>query len=355
MNTQPTRPTVETDSPKLPSAPHAPAAAGLNTMRPATAAIVTNTSHPAGANHAAGGAEKALLNAFTVDVEDYFHVSGFEQQISRDSWHEFESRVELSTHRILNLLDDHQVQGTFFVLGWVAERFPQLVREIHDRGHEIGSHSYWHQLVYNLTPEQFREDLQRSRHALEDAAGQQVTVYRAPSFSITRRSLWALEILIEEGFTTDSSIFPIHHDRYGIPDAQPRLHRVATKSGPIWEFPPSVVRRVGVNLPVSGGGYFRLYPQLVTHSCLRGINQRVGEPFMFYIHPWEVDPQQPRLTAGSRLGRWRHYVNLHRTEPKLRSLLRNFNFGSMKSVIQRQVAHRAAMAAPAVSAAPRLA
>lgn len=281
--------------------------------------------------HASNAADP--VNAFTVDVEDYFQVTGFESHIRRDEWSQFESRVEHSTHRILDLLDERQVRGTFFVLGWTAEHFPALVREIHTRGHEIGSHSYWHRLVYELTPGEFRSDLQRSRDVLEAITGHAVTSYRAPSFSITSRSLWALEILVEEGFTSDSSIYPVHHDRYGIPNAERRVHRLATPAGEIWEFPPSVVRRAGFNLPVSGGGYFRLYPAAMTHSCLRSINRSQRQPFMFYIHPWEVDPEQPRLKVGSTVSRLRHYVNLAHTERKLRDLLGSFRFGPMSEVI----------------------
>jgi len=275
-----------------------------------------------------------ICNAFTVDVEDYFQVTGFERQISREMWRGYESRVERSTQRILDLLDDQQVRGTFFILGWVADCVPHLVQEIARRGHEIGSHSHWHRLVYELSPEEFREDVCRSRDRLEDLVGKAVTVYRAPSFSITKRSVWALEILVEEGFTVDSSIFPVVHDRYGMPRAPRAIHRIKTPSGTIWEFPPSVVRQGGVNLPVSGGGYFRLYPAVMTHVLLRRINRKTRQPFMFYIHPWEVDPQQPRLKAGSRLSRWRHYVNLHRTEGKLRQLLKRFRFGAMEQVIE---------------------
>ena len=189
-----------------------------------------------------------------------FRSRGSERHVDRATWDGYESRVAANTRRLLRLLDEHEVHATFFVLGWVAERFPELVREIHGAGHEIGSHSYWHRLVYELSPDAFREDLVRSRDVLEQITGEQVTAYRAPSFSITKASLWSLEILADEGFTTDSSIFPIRHDRYGIPDAQPALHRLSTAAGDLWEFPASVVRIAGMNVPVSGGGYFRLYP-----------------------------------------------------------------------------------------------
>jgi polysaccharide deacetylase family protein (PEP-CTERM system associated) len=274
-----------------------------------------------------------ILNAFSVDVEDYFQVSAFEKHVRRDQWDRWESRVEANTHRILRLLDQHGVKATFFLLGWIGERYPQLVRDIHACGHEIGSHGYWHRLIYEQTPAEFRADLRRSRDVLEDTIGQRVTAHRAASFSITEKSLWALEILVEEGFLVDSSIFPIRHDRYGIPGAEPRLHRMTTPAGPLWEFPPSVARFAGLNVPVSGGGYFRLYPLRLTLRLLRRINRREGQPFVFYLHPWEVDPGQPRMHAASRTSRFRHYVNLGRNERKLDRLLRHFRFGRLCDVV----------------------
>lgn len=276
-----------------------------------------------------------VLNAFTVDVEDYYQVSAFEKHVPRDQWDQWESRVVANTRRILALLDRRQVKGTFFVLGWVAQRHPRLVREIHAQGHEIGSHGYWHRLIYEHSPGDFRDNLRRSRNVLEDAIAR-VTAHRAASFSITARSLWALEILVDEGFSVDSSIFPIHHDRYGIPGAEPRLHRLATPAGPLWEFPPSVARIARMNLPVSGGGYFRLYPLFWTHYCLGRINRRGRQPFVFYIHPWEIDPDQPRVAGPSRLTRFRHYVSLGQTERKLDRLLARFRFGRVSNVVAAQ-------------------
>lgn len=274
-----------------------------------------------------------LANAFTVDVEDYFQVTAFERVVSRSDWGRHQSRVVANTQCLLELLARHNVSATFFVLGWVAERFPQLVREIHAAGHELGSHSHWHHLVYRMNPGEFREDLRRSLAVIEDAAGCRVKCYRAPSFSITSSSLWALEILVEEGIEIDSSIFPIYHDRYGIPSAQRRLHQLSTPAGKIWEFPPSVARFARLNLPVSGGGYFRLFPAAFTRACLRSINRSADEPFMFYIHPWEIDPEQPRVKAGSRMARWRHYVNLAQTHPKLESLLTSFQFAPLGEIV----------------------
>ena len=275
------------------------------------------------------------INAFTVDVEDYYQVSGFESEIDRDRWHQFESRVVQNTHRILNLLDMHDVQATFFVLGWVAEKHPELVRLIVQRGHEVGSHSYWHRLIYQQTPQAFREDLRRSRDVLEDITGEAVISYRAPSFSITHDSMWALEILVEEGFQYDSSVFPIHHDRYGMPGAQRGIHKLKTPSGTLIEFPPTVTRMAGVNLPVGGGGYFRLFPVAWTNFWLDRVQQADHIPAMFYIHPWEIDPDQPRLLVGGRMARFRHYVNLSKTEGKLHSLLERFQFGRLSDVLKR--------------------
>lgn len=269
-----------------------------------------------------------MLNAFTVDVEDYFQVGAFADQIPTTSWDQYESRVERNTHAVLRLLNQHQVRGTFFILGWTAERHPGLVREIQKAGHEIGSHSYWHQSIYEMTPEEFHEDLLQSCKVIEEITGEPVKSFRAPSFSITNDSLWALDILIESGIEYDSSIFPIHHDRYGIPDAEPFPYRIEKSGGTLCEFPPSVARFGKYNLPVAGGGYFRLYPARFSIACLKRINRNQQQPFMFYIHPWELDPEQPRIKCKLR-SRFRHYQNLGSTERKLDRLLRSFKFGSM--------------------------
>ena len=264
----------------------------------------------------------------TVDVEDYFHVSGFADRVSPREWDDFPSRVVANTQRILRVLDQHQTTGTFFVLGWVADRFPELVREIHSAGHEIGCHSYWHRLVYDLSPDEFRADLVTSRNVLQDITGDPVTLYRAPSFSITKQSLWALEILAEEGFTGDSSIYPVYHDRYGIPNADPAPHRIKTSAGEINEFPGNALRLGPLRLPISGGGYFRLYPFRFSRFCLDRYSRQSNRPFVFYIHPWEVDPGQPRL-PGRFLSRFRHYQNLATTEHKLNALLPRFRFSTL--------------------------
>jgi polysaccharide deacetylase family protein (PEP-CTERM system associated) len=276
------------------------------------------------------------LNAFTVDVEDYFQVTAFESNISRESWDSLPSRVMSNTHELLELLASHQVRGTFFVLGWVARQFPGLVRDIQAAGHEIGSHSFWHRLIYTQTPSEFRADLRMSKQVLEDITGHPVTAFRAPSFSITKRSLWAVDVLAQEGFTTDSSIFPTHHDRYGIPGARREIHTLTTPSGSLLEFPPSIARWAGCSLPTGGGGYFRFYPYRLTRNLLGHINQYEQRPFMFYVHPWEVDPEQPRMRIGSGWSRFRHYVNLATTEAKLNRLLSDFSFGAMADVVAAQ-------------------
>jgi polysaccharide deacetylase family protein (PEP-CTERM system associated) len=272
-----------------------------------------------------------VLNALTIDVEDYYHVTGFEKCVARERWEDFESRVDASTGKILETLERASVRATFFVLGWVAERHPELVRAIDEAGHEIGCHSYWHRLIYRQTPEEFREDLRRGRDVLQDITGKPVRAFRAPSFSITRRSFWALDVLIEEGFTTDSSIFPTHHDRYGIAEAPCRPHRIVRPAGEIWELPMPIYRRLGYPIPIGGGGYLRLYPYALTRHGLRAIN-REGRPFVVYLHPWELDPDQPRLAPG-RLRAFRHYLNLHRTHARLERLLRDFRFGTVAQVL----------------------
>lgn len=273
-----------------------------------------------------------IRNALTIDVEDYFQVSGFERDISRDNWDQYPSRVVQNTRRILSLLERRDIKATFFVLGWVADRFPELIREIDNAGHEIGSHSYWHRLVYDLSPEEFREDLRRSRDVLQAITGKPVTSYRAPSFSITSESLWALDILAEEEFKVDASVFPIRHHRCGIPDAPTHPYVHESDTARLWEFPASVARIGKANIPISGGGYFRLLPYSVTSRLLRRINQ-LTQPFVFYIHPWEFDPEQPRLKVSTRAMRFCHYVNLSSTEEKLKRLLSDFSFDRLDKVL----------------------
>ena len=269
----------------------------------------------------------------TVDVEDYFHVSVFERVIDREQWPSMESRVVANTERLLGLFDESAVKATFFVLGWVAERQPRLVKTIVGRGHELASHGYGHQLIYKQAPEEFRRDVRRAKALLEDAGGVEVRGYRAPSFSVTARSLWALDVLLEEGYRYDASIFPIRHDRYGIPDAPRWPHQLSRPAGQIFEVPGSTVRLGGTNLPVAGGGYFRILPYAWTRWGLARVNRHEKQPAVFYLHPWEIDPGQPRLPA-SALGRFRHYRNLHKTETRLRALMRDFRFGPLNAVLE---------------------
>jgi polysaccharide deacetylase family protein (PEP-CTERM system associated) len=279
-------------------------------------------------------ARREILNAFTIDVEDYFQVAALAGAVERSSWPQRESRVERNTGVLLDMLAESGVRGTFFVLGWIAERHPALIRRIAAAGHEIACHGFSHQLIYSQSEDEFREETTRSKRTLEDLSGQPVLGYRAASFSITRQSLWALDVLIDLGFEYDSSIFPIRHDRYGIPGADPRPAALAAPSGrTLVEFPMSAARFAGVAVPVSGGGYFRLLPYAVTRAGLRQINGRFGRPFTFYLHPWEIDPGQPRVQVGL-LSRFRHYTNLDRCESRLRLLLREFRFGGMREVLQ---------------------
>jgi polysaccharide deacetylase family protein (PEP-CTERM system associated) len=275
------------------------------------------------------------VNALTVDVEDYFHVSALSKHLGRDSWNRLEYRVVASTETLLHLFDEAGIKATFFVLGWVAERSPELVRRIHREGHEIACHGLTHELVYRQSPEVFEEETHASKCLLEDATGSIVHGYRAASWSITRQSLWALDTLCKLGFSYDSSIFPIRHDRYGIPNAPRWPGRITAPGGQsIAEFPPSTVSILGTRIPVSGGGYFRLLPYWLTRGALDRINRRDERAFMFYLHPWEIDPDQPRIKA-SPLSSFRHYTNLDKTERRLRKLVGEFSFSTAHSVLLR--------------------
>jgi polysaccharide deacetylase family protein (PEP-CTERM system associated) len=273
-----------------------------------------------------------VVNAMSVDVEDYYHVSVFDGVVPRHRWADLPSRVCRNTERLLEIFDGAGVRATFFVLGCVAEQHPALVRRIAAAGHEVASHGYGHRLVYDQTPEAFREDVRRGKRLLEDATGHAVHGYRAPSYSITARSLWALDILIGEGFTYDTSIFPIVHDRYGIPVSSRRPYAVSRPQGTLTEVPGSTVRVGPWNLPVAGGGYFRLLPYAWTRWGIARLNNLERESAVFYLHPWEIDPDQPRLPAAW-LGRFRHYRNLDRTAGRLESLLREFRFGPIRDLV----------------------
>jgi len=273
-----------------------------------------------------------MKNALTFDVEEYFHAEAFARVLRPEQWPALESRVVATTGRILDILDRERVRATFFILGWVAERHPGLVREIASLGHEIGCHGYGHRMIQHLTRSEFERDVTRAKSALEDAIGHAVLGYRAPTFSIMRETLWSLEVLCEAGFRYDSSIFPIVHDRYGISDAPRFPHRLRDPNGcDLVEFPMSTVMLVGRRVPVAGGGYFRLTPYTLTRRALRRIN-REGQPAMVYLHPWELDPDQPRLPAG-RLTRFRHLVNVGKTEARLVRLLGDFAFAPAAEVL----------------------
>jgi polysaccharide deacetylase family protein (PEP-CTERM system associated) len=274
-----------------------------------------------------------MLNAFSVDVEDWYQASDFETVARFPSWDTFESRVTRNTERLLALLAEYGVKGTFFVLTWNAERHPQLVRRIAGAGHEVASHGYGHRLIYEQTPEEFRRDLSRSKATLEDIIGQEVLGYRAPSFSLTQASLWALDVLLECGIRYDSSIFPVRDRLYGIPDAR-RFPFVIRARGErrLVEFPMTTARAFDRNWPLGGGGYLRILPYRYMRWGMRRVN-REGQPALVYIHPWELDPEQPRLPANGRRGFSTHYINLRRTEGKLRRLLRDFSFAPARQVL----------------------
>lgn len=330
-----------------------------------------------------------MLNALTIDVEDYFQVHAFSHIIGYEDWGKFECRVERNTYRILDLLANppnfkHRtlnveprisVRATFFCLGWIAERYPHLIKAIQAQGHEIACHGYAHQLIYRQSKGVFKEDIHKTKIILEDITGQEVVGYRAPSYSITNYSKWAFEVLVEEGFKYDSSIFPIRHDFYGIPDA-PRfpflvslngsgnpefIPLISTKNieprmlnaGPsisdvdhslrkseirnpklIMEFPLSTVPLGKINFPLSGGGYFRLFPYFLFKKGLNRINRHEGQPFIFYFHPWELDSDQPRIKEIGLKSRFRHYINLNKTEDRFKRLLEDFSFSPLKDLLR---------------------
>jgi polysaccharide deacetylase family protein (PEP-CTERM system associated) len=344
------------------------------------------------------------MNILSIDLEDYFMVSAFESVVKREDWKRYPSRIERNTYLLLDMLNEHQfnkldkpnklnqpnephnpITATFFCLGWVAERFPHLIREIHSQGHEIASHGYNHRMITSMSPEEFRKDVRKSKAILEDLIGDRILGYRAPSYSITLDTLWSLEILADEGFLYDSSIFPIHHDRYGIPDA-PRypfyiefgdtdilsqlkvpkyLHEISrsdvfggknsssNKQTPpprtlhpapctphpassdfIIEFPISTLRIFGLNIPIVGGGYFRLFPLWFTLWAVRRLPRNGNGPLIFYMHPWEIDSAQPKVYGVSQISRFRHYINIKKTEDRLEKLLREIPFSSFFKVIE---------------------
>jgi polysaccharide deacetylase family protein (PEP-CTERM system associated) len=273
-----------------------------------------------------------IVNAMTIDVEDYFHVSAFDAVVPRSRWEQLESRVVANTDRLLEVFNSHHVKATFFVLGWVAERFPTLVSRIAALGHEVASHGYGHRLIYQQTRDGFREDVRRAKDLLETQAGHRIEGYRAPSYSITAQSMWALDVLLAEGYSYDASIFPIRHDRYGIPDSPRHPHVMKRASGMLVEAPGSTVRVGGMNFPVAGGGYFRILPYEWTRWGIARINKKERRPAIFYLHPWEIDAAQPRFEAGW-LSRFRHYRNLEETETRLHRLLSEFRFAPLNTIL----------------------
>jgi polysaccharide deacetylase family protein (PEP-CTERM system associated) len=291
----------------------------------------TTTRHAVPNNLDQEGTTQAITNAFSVDVEDYYQVSGFDKTICRTQWPGYKSRVVRNTNTLLDLLEEKNVVGTFYILGYVAEQHPELVKAIANAGHEIGCHSYWHRRVNRLSPDEFREDTLRAKSGLEELTGLSVENYRAPSFSITHDALWAWDILAELGFKLDSSLCPARHGNATIPNGP---HIMKTQSGKISQFPISVKRFGKFSLPISGGGYFRLLPLNWTIRELRRVNQ-TAQPFVFYIHPWELDPHQPRIKGAKWSSKLKHYARLSRTQEKLSSLLDTFRFSTVESSIKK--------------------
>ncbi|MCW8934277.1 MAG: DUF3473 domain-containing protein [Gammaproteobacteria bacterium] len=277
-----------------------------------------------------------ISNALTVDVEDYFHVAAFSNEISPENWGQFESRVEKNTHAILELFGRNNVTATFFILGWVAEKIPSLVKEIAQQGHEIACHGFSHQLIYKQEKSVFAEETKKAKYLLEDLSGKSVMGYRAASYSITKKSLWALDVLTDLGFVYDSSIVPVHHDLYGIPGT-PRFPYVlkAPNDKHIIEFPPTTLSLAGVNIPIAGGGYFRLYPFWFSNAALKWINYYDKKPFNFYFHPWEIDEDQPRMD-GKWFSKFRHYNNISKCYLRLEKLLKSHKFTTVSDVLNNE-------------------
>jgi len=288
-----------------------------------------------------------MLNALTIDVEDYFQVEAFASRINYNEWDNYPCRIKQNTQKILDILDDYQIKATFFCLGWIAKRSPSLIKNIAQRGHEVASHGYAHQPVYKQSPDIFMQDIRKTKQILEDIIGQPVIGYRAPTYSITQKTLWALEILAEEGYKYDSSIFPIKHDLYGIPNAPrfpfnvhtlKRANVFTCKRSNVqtfFEFPLTTLRILNINIPIAGGGYFRVFPYIFIKNALRHINLKEKQPFVFYLHPWELDPEQPRINHLPWRSRFRHYVNLRKTEGKFRKLLSDFRFSTVLKVLKQ--------------------
>lgn len=295
----------------------------------------------------------SVKHAMTIDVEDYYHVAAFSKVIQPADWENFPSRVEDNTRRILDLFDAQGVKSTFFILGWVAERRPDLVKEIDRRGHEIASHGYSHQLVYTQTPEVFRDETYRSKEILEQLVSKPVDGYRAASYSITGQSLWALDILMDLGFRWDSSIFPVRHDRYGMPNSPEEPYWIVGKNGGrLLEFPLTTAKVMGLSVPAAGGGYFRQYPYFLSRWLFNRASQSGKRSQIFYLHPWEIDTDQPKIEGASWFSRFRHYTNIKKCASRLTQLLHDFEFGTMsESLGSREVSTQLEIAALANSSA----
>lgn len=274
-----------------------------------------------------------ITNALTIDVEDYFQVSAFAPHIDRADWDNRECRVERNVHRILDMLDHHSTQATFFTLGWIAQRYPQLIKQIVDRGHELASHGYGHERASDLTEAAFLEDVHSAKAILEDLSGLEVRGYRAPSFSIGKSNLWAFDCLAHTGHRYSSSIYPIAHDHYGMPDSPRFVYEV--RPG-LLEVPITTLRAFGRNFPSSGGGYFRLLPYALSRWMLQRVNSTDRQSGIFYFHPWEIDTQQPRIPGIGAKTRFRHYVNIDRVEARLNQLLTDFRWGRMDHIFLDQ-------------------
>ena len=277
----------------------------------------------------------ALVNALTIDVEDYFQVSAFDRHVHRDAWEHMPSRIERNVDQLLQLLADRRARGTFFTLGWVAQRHPSLIRRIVAQGHELASHGYGHRRASDLDHAAFSEDIRRAKGLLEDLSGASVVGYRAPSFSISKANLWAFDCIAAAGYRYSSSVYPVQHDHYGMPDAPRFPYRV--RDG-LLEIPVTTTRVLGRNLPAGGGGYFRLAPYHLSRWAIARVNRQEQRPAIFYFHPWEIDPEQPRVNGVGIKTRFRHYLNLHRTKERLNRLLTDFQWDRVDRVFDVGVA-----------------
>jgi polysaccharide deacetylase family protein (PEP-CTERM system associated) len=276
------------------------------------------------------------VNAMTIDVEDYFQVSAFKTQISPSKWDSFECRVEQNTNLVLDILLAKQVKATFFTLGWVADRYPELIRRIVSERHELASHGYGHQMITDLTPKEFKDDILRAKKTLEDISGVEIHGYRAPSFSVGKSTLWAHDILAETGHQYSSSVYPIKHDLYGMPEAPRFAHRL--ENGLV-EIPATSLKISETNFPASGGGFFRLFPLWLSKASISRVNTKDAQSAIFYCHPWEFDPNQPRIPGASAKSKFRHYVNLKANAGKFDGLLGSFSWAPMKEVFAAELKH----------------